>query len=184
MKLFKFDSYKVNISEEALAIKAFRELWNRDKSFDKSQAFLELGYVYFMCDPRSDYMVVADEDERSALIIEQEGLGAKWKPDAKVKQAMEIYLGFKPQSALLLEDIKLAVKKLRETLTSIDLLEKDASGKPVFKANEYANTLERLLKLCSALKEAERQMAMDMAESGRARGGGQKTVFEDELSID
>lgn len=183
MKLFQYDAYKVIISEEAMCVKAFRDIWEADKSVDKGLATQELGYVYFMCDPRSDYMVIADEAERSATIVEQEGLPKKWKPSKLVEKAMEVYRGFKPQSAVLLEDIKAAIDKLRETLKSIDLLEKDATGKPVFKANDYASTLERLLKLCSSLKEAERQMSMDMAEAGRMRGGGEKTVFEDELSI-
>ncbi len=183
MKLFKYDSYKVVISEEALAIKAFRDIWEADGSDDKQLAVQELGYVYFMCDPRSDYMVISDEDERSATIIEQEGLPKRWKPSKLVVKAMELYRGFKPQSALLLDDIRASVDKLRSTLKEMDLMEKDATGKPVFKANDYATTLERLLKLCASLKEAERQMSMDMAEAGRMRGGGQKTVFEDELVI-
>ena len=65
MKLFKYDSYKVVISEEALAIKAFRDIWEADGSEDKRLAVQELGYVYFMCDPRSDYMVISEEGERS-----------------------------------------------------------------------------------------------------------------------
>lgn len=184
MKLFKYDSYKVVISEEALCVKAFRDIWEADKSKDKSLATQELGYVYFMCDPRSDYMVIADEGERSATIVEQEGLPKKWKPSRLVEKAMEVYRMFKPQSAILLEDIRASIDKLRESLKSIDLLEKDTMGKPVFKANDYASTLERLLKLCTSLKETERQMSMDMAEAGRMRGGGEKTVFEDELTID
>lgn len=183
MKLFKYDSYKVVISEEALAIKAFRDIWEADGSEDKRLAVQELGYVYFMCDPRSDYMVISDEGERSDTIIEQEGLPKRWKPSKLVSKAMELYLSFKPQSAMLLDDIRASVDKLRSTLREMDLMEKDAAGKPVFKANDYATTLERLLKLCSSLKEAERQMSMDMAEAGRMRGGGQKTVLEDDLSI-
>lgn len=183
MKLFKYDSYRVVISEEAIAIKAFRDIWEADGSADKHLAVQELGYVYFMCDPRSDYMVISDEDERSATIIEQEGLPKKWKPSKLVEKAMALYRDFKPQSALLLDDIRASVDKLRQTLRDMDLMEKDASGKPVFKANDYASTLERLLKLCTSLKEAERQMSMDMAEVGRMRGGGEKTVFEDDLTI-
>lgn len=181
MRLFKYEGYRVTIAEEAMGIKAFRDIWKADASDDKETALLELAYVYFMCDPRSDYMVIADEDERSERIRTQEGLPAKWKPGKLVKAAMEIYKGFKPASALLLDDIRASVDKLRATLRSMDLEEKDSSGRPVYKATEYAATLERLLKLVGSLKEAERQMTMDMAEAGRVRGGGEKTVFDDDL---
>lgn len=179
MKLFKYDSYKVVISEEAMAIKAFRDIWEADRTPDKTMALQELGYVYFMCDPRSDYMVITDEDERSAAIREQEGLPRGWKPGRRVAAAMALYRGFKPPSAILLEDIRASVDKLRATLKEIDLSATDSSGKPLIKANDYVAALERLMKLYPALKEAERTMSSDMAEAGRMRGGGEKTVFED-----
>ena len=171
MKLFKYDSYKVVISEEAMAIKAFRDIWEADKTVDKTMAVQELGYVYFMCDPRSDYMVISDEAERSAAISEQEGLPDKWKPGKRVEAAMEL--------AILLEDIRASVDKLRATLRDMDLTATDQSGKPLIKANDYVAALERLMKLYPALKDAERAMSTDMAEAGRMRGGGEKTVFED-----
>ena len=179
MKLFKYDSYKVVISEEAMAIKAFRDIWEADKTADKTMAVQELGYVYFMCDPRSDYMVISDEAERSAAIREQEGLPDKWKPGKRVEAAMDLYRSFKPPSAILLEDIRASVDKLRATLRDMDLTATDQSGKPLIKANDYVAALERLMKLYPALKEAERAMSSDMAEAGRMRGGGEKTVFED-----
>lgn len=181
MRLFKYEGYRVAVSEEALAIKAFRDVWEADASESKETAALELAYVYFMCDPRSDYMTVTDEGERSALVARQEGLPAGWRPSRLVKAAMGVYRGFKPASALLLDDIRASVDKLRAALRSMDLDERDASGRPVYKAADYAATLERLLKLTVSLKETERQMAMDMAETGRVRGGGEKTVLEDDL---
>ena len=55
MRLFKYEGYNLNISEEALALKPFRAIWVRDKSASKERAIMELGYCYFMEDPRSDY---------------------------------------------------------------------------------------------------------------------------------
>ena len=52
MKLFTFEGYKLNISEEALCIKAFRELFKRDRSKNKEKAIMELGFIYFYADPR------------------------------------------------------------------------------------------------------------------------------------
>ena len=59
MKLFKYEAYKVTISEEALVLKPFKLIWNRDRSATKNKALTELGYVYFMCDPRSDYQYIS-----------------------------------------------------------------------------------------------------------------------------
>jgi hypothetical protein len=70
MKLFKYENFKLNIAEEAFLLKPFKIIWNRDKTIYKERALAELGYIYFLCDPRSDYMFLTDEEERSAKIIE------------------------------------------------------------------------------------------------------------------
>ena len=45
MKLFRYEGYKLHISEEAFVLKPFKELWNRDKTKNKDKALQELGYV-------------------------------------------------------------------------------------------------------------------------------------------
>ena len=54
IKLFKYEGYKVVISEEAFALKPFRQVWQRDKTVVKDKASMELGFRYVFCDPRGD----------------------------------------------------------------------------------------------------------------------------------
>ena len=68
IKLFSYEGFKVVISEEALLLKPFKTIWNRDKSKDKNRALQELGFIYFFCDPRSDYQYLIDEEEREKSI--------------------------------------------------------------------------------------------------------------------
>ena len=91
MKLFRYEGYKVTISEEAMMLKPFRVIWERDKTKTKQTALLELGYIYFMCDPRSDYMEISDKDDRSKAIIEAEGMD-NWKADRIVRNSIVIIL--------------------------------------------------------------------------------------------
>ena len=63
IKLFKYEGYKLNISEEALLLKPFKEIWQRDKSKNKDKALQELGYVYFISDPRSDYQYLDSNND-------------------------------------------------------------------------------------------------------------------------
>jgi hypothetical protein len=116
MRLFKYEGYKIEISEEALALKAFRQIWNRDRSTNKDKAIMELGYVYFMEDPRSDYQYIIDREERSEEIKKGEGLSDSWKPDKVVQEAMQLYASFKTTSALLLEDTRTLVDNYRKKL--------------------------------------------------------------------
>lgn len=183
MKLFKYEGYKIVISEEAFALKVFRQIWNRDRTASKDKAIMELGYVYFMIDPRSDYQYLVDEDERSKAIIEGEGLPSDWKPDKLVKEAMDFYGKFKPTAALLLEDTRYAVDKLRKLLRDINLEDKDDKGKPVYTLNTITATIKQVPSLAKDLDEAERALASEMRNQGKMRGQGEKTIMEDSLDI-
>lgn len=183
MKLFKYEGYKVVISEEAFALKVFRQIWNRDRSVNKDKAIMELSYVYFMVDPRSDYQYLVDEEERSKAIIEGEGLPSNWKPDKIVAEAMQFYSRFKPTAALLLEDTRVAVEKLRKLLRDIDLQETDDKGRPVYTLNTITATIKQVPSLAKDLDEAERALASEMRNEGKMRGQGEKTIFEDNLDL-
>ena len=183
MKLFKYEGYKVVISEEAFALKVFRQIWNRDRSVNKDKAIMELGYIYFMVDPRSDYQYLVDEDERSKAIIEGEGLPSNWKPDKVITDAMEFYSRFKPTAALLLEDTIYAVDKLRKLLRDINLNQLDDKGKPVYTLNSITATIKQVPSLAKDLDEAEKALASEMRSEGKMRGQGEKTIFEDNLDL-
>lgn len=182
MKLFKYEGYKVTVSEEALLLKPFRAIWDRDKGRKKERALAELGFVYFMEDPRSDYMYIVDEEERAAAVLEGEGLPKSAALDSLVRDARVFYASFKPTAALLLEDTKVAVEKLRALLRDIDLTATDAKGKPIYTLSNVTSTIKQVPVLAKDLDEAEKALASEMRES-KARGSGQKTLLDDSLDI-
>lgn len=177
MKLFKFSGYDIDITEEALLIPAFRKLWDIDKGESKEQARQQLAWVYFMADPRSDYAYIIDEDERSKRIMGD--LGMRWKPTENMKTALEMYKSFKTTSALLLEDTRFAVEKLRKMLRDIDLNAVDKNGKPIYTLNSVTSTIKQIPDLVKALDAAEKAMSLEYRNDVKMRGQGEKTVMED-----
>lgn len=179
IKLFKRDGYEVKVEPEALLLKPFKKIWTRDKSKDKNRAMQELGFIYFVCDPRSDYQYLVDIEVRMEAVKNGEGLPEKWTPDQTVKEAMEFYTSFKPTSSLLLEDTRIAVDKLREYLRDIDLYATDDKGKPVHTLNTVTATIKQIPELIKGLDEAEKAVASDIREMGKARGNHEKAIMED-----
>lgn len=178
MKLFRYEGYKIVISEEAFALKVFRQIWNRDRTASKDKALMELGYVYFMVDPRSDYQYLVDKEERSKAVIEGEGLPANWKPDKLIEEAMTFYDSMKPSAALLLEDTRLMVDKYRRKLRGMDF-----DGLEVKDLKDMGALIKGIPDLVKALDEAEKAVASEMKNSGRMRGQGEKTIMEDSLDV-
>lgn len=183
MKLLKYEGYKVVIEPELLTLKPFRQIWTRDKTVNKDKALAEIAFIYFMTDPRSDYQYLTDEDDRKEAIKEGEGLPPKWEPDKIVQEAMTFYNSFKPTSALLLEDTRYAVDKLRKLLRDIDLTQVDDKGKPVYTLNTITATIKQIPSLVKDLDEAEKALASEMRNAGKMRGQGEKTIFEDDLTL-
>lgn len=177
IKLFKYEGYKIVISEEAFALKPFRQIWQRDKTINKEKAIMELGFIYFFCDPRSDYQFLVDDNERLEAIKEGEGLPTKWEPDKILKEAMDFYMSFKPISALLLEDTRFMVNKYRKRLRS-----QEFDDLEVKELKEVGALIKQIPSLVKDLDEAEKALNSEMRNSGKMRGQGEKTIFEDGLN--
>ncbi len=181
MKLFRYEQYKVTISEEAFAMKPFKQIWNRDKSQSKDRAIAELSYIYFMQDPRSDYQYLVDEDERAKAIIEGEGLPPDWKPDKWVKEALKFYNQFKSTSALLLEDTRFMIDQYRKKLRNMAL--NGFEGLTVKELKDINALIKNIPGLVKDLDEAEKALSSEMRNQGKMRGQGEKTIFEDSLTV-
>ena len=183
LKLFKYEGYKVVISPEAFALEPFRLIWNRDRTVNKDKAIPELGYIYFFYDPRSDYTYITDEKERHETILKDQGFPKNWKPDDLLNKAIQLYVSFKTTSSLLLEDTRCAVDKLRKEIRAINLSEKDSNGKPIYTLQNITGTIKLIPSLSKDLAEAERALNIELVELTRPKGGGEKTLFEDDLGI-
>ena len=178
IKLFKYEGYKIVISEEAFALKPFRQIWQRDKTINKDKAIMELGFIYFFCDPRSDYQYLVDDKERMEAIKDGEGLPPKWTPDRIVTEAMEFYKSFKPISALLLEDTRFMVDKYRKRLKAQEFDELEIKD-----LKEAGTLIKQIPSLVKDLDEAEKALASEIRNAGKMRGSGEKTIFEDDLTL-
>lgn len=176
MRLFKYEGYKLTISEEAMLLKPFKAIWKRDRTQNKEKALMELGYCYFMEDPRSDYQFIVDREDRSAQIKLGEGIPESWNPDEVVIQAMEFYSSFKTTSALLLEDTRVLVDGYRTKLRAIT---SDMSELDVKAVKEIGAIIKQVPSMVKDLDEAERALAKELAQSDKVRGAQEKSMYED-----
>ena len=69
MKLIEFDGMEFKIADEALLIRPIRELFEKDKSKKKEEFWKQISYLWFMCDPRSTYQYLVDEEACAFSIV-------------------------------------------------------------------------------------------------------------------
>lgn len=180
MKLFVYEGYKLEISPEAYAIKAFRDLVKRDKTADKYRAMQELAYIYFMYDPRSDYSYIVEDEERHTLIITQEGLPSGWTPDDKVKAAIEVYKTLtKTSYSELLKGLRVAIDKTKKFFEEMDLTDTDDKGRPKYTINNVVAAAKNIPSLIKEVSAAEKLIIQEIEEAGKMRANKSKKVLED-----
>ena len=189
MKLIDFDGQDFKIADEALLVRPIRDLFRKDKSKSKEEFWKQISYLWFMCDPRSTYMYLVDEKERSREIIKQEGLGDKWSPSPQLKEAMNIYKkNVTTTSSLLLEDMRASIEDVRFILRELGEQAR-RKRKPGEDADDavaldkilpvMTKSIKEIPELARALVEAEKALAKDFATEDNARGNASKAVGED-----
>lgn len=173
MKLFKYEGYEVKVAPEALTLKPFKKLWDRDKSKDKERATMELSFLYFYCDPRSDYQYIVDDEDRMEAVKNGEGFSDDWKPDALLLKAIDFYRTFDTTAAMLLKMASLGVEKMRKLLNELEPTDTKS-------LKDYLTAMKMIPEVASMIQEAEKSLNEEM-EYGEAKGSIEKTLFDDGL---
>lgn len=161
----------LNISPEALMIKEFKAIWNRDRSTKKDKALKELAYIYHSCDYLSIYRNY-HIDTRDAKIKLDLFEDRTWNPDKKVEEAKEKYKSLQTSLSLqLLNDVEMGLTKLRDYFRDPDF-DEDENG--VAAKNFIANvkSMGDMVKSVKTLREeVEKELMDNMQLRGRTEIG-------------
>lgn len=184
MKLVRIINYKLEVEDELLLLKPFKELYKADKTKDKSKFYDFLTLVYYTYDPRSDYNYITNEEERLQEVFESNGI-EQYKFSQKELDCIELYKQLTTTiSSSLLKSTRIAIGKLQQFLETIDMNERDDKGKAVHSISTVTSAVKQIPALVKEIMEAEKMVAKEIEESGRVRGGNnKKSVFEDGISF-
>lgn len=159
-------------------------LHNADRTVNKDKFMNFLSIVYFTYDPRSDYSYIVDDDLRLKEVCDSNGFDIP-KFNKQELECIELYKKLTTTiSAELLRSTKVAVDKVRKFLEDIDLTEVDDKGRLVYPINTVTAAIKQVPQLAKEVREAEKIVAKEIEEQGRARGGNEnKKLFEDGIKL-
>jgi hypothetical protein len=172
--MFEVIDYVVKINPSSLNIPEFKEIWKRDKSRSKNTAYAELSYVYYVCDYKSEYRNYPYEDRIDKVFEDhcRNQIGEDWKPDAKVKAAMEKYEQMQVTPSLrFLSSVEKQLDGISNFLNGT--IADEETIKTIVDSIDKANKI--ILQL-PKLKEAVKK---EVSESTKIRGGGEIGMYED-----
>ena len=178
MQLFEYVNNEVTFSPQALEIKPFRALWDRDKSKDKKTAISELAFIYYYSDYRSIYANITNEDERAVEICKT--CTIKEKPDDLIYKACDFYIERQNTISMeLLRSARKSIKKIEKYFDDVDFTEEDEKGKLKYDITKTANILGNISKITEGLAKLESDVQKEIESSGDMKGSGTKKLFED-----
>ena len=183
MKLFEYKDFKLKIADEALTLKAFKDLHDRDKSKGKEIAFKELAFIYHMCDIKSNFLIINNENERTNEVKLQVDLPDSWTVDDKIKSAMDFYKErtITPIAQMYLHSVKAALDATSYlSEAGVLLRERNDKGAVVTQVSSITSALNSITESMKKLKLAEKEVIKEQKETeGRMKGSQEMGYFED-----
>ena len=177
-KIFDILNGEVIITPEALAIPAFKSIWDADKTKSKGKATDEIRYVAFLCDYSKSPYKDFPEYDKEKIIRQDIFKGTDWQPSELVKSACDSYLKMVETPVIrLLRASKSAVDKLAVYLESVDFDKVDSSGKP-FSPRDVVFNLGNIGNLVKSLNTLEEAARREQQESTKIQGGTEIGYFE------
>lgn len=176
MNVFVYDNVnnRLEINEgEILLVREFKNLFNKDKSKDKSQAFKELTYIYLALDWKSPYSQYT-ELERHEEALRDSGLTEEEFNNPVFREACRKYRALQDsnKSIKMLNAAKTAVDRFIDYFEVIvDLNERDQNGKPIFSAEKVMKEVSNLTKVHQELIDLENAVKKELVEQSTLRAG-------------
>ena len=182
--IFQYDNMHNRVElnmPEILLVKEFSELVKCERNICKEdpkgikglRAFREFTYIWLALDwksPYSDY----PEQERHKEALNDSGLTEEEFNNPEFRAACRKYrqLQESNRSIKMLQAAQNTVDNFIDYFnTVVDLSERDANGKPVFKTKDIISEISSLSKVHEELKILEGQVKKEMMETSSIRGG-------------
>ena len=179
MNVFVYDNVnnRLEINEgEILLVKEFKDLFDKDKSKDKRQAFKELTYIYLAIDWKSPYNQYS-ELEKHEEALRDSGLTEEEFNNPVFRAACRKYRALQDsnKSIKMLNAAKAAVDRFIDYFEVIvDLNERDPQGKPVFSAKKVMEEVSSLNKVHQELIDLENAVKKELTEKSTLRAGAEE----------
>jgi hypothetical protein len=173
--LIELSNNVLSILPEALMIREFKTLWNRDKNKTKDKALKDLAYIYYSTDFQSIYRNYHPDTRESKIRLDI--YGDRDHPiDMAIVEAQNKYKELQTTLSMeLLSDAEVGIDKLRIYFQNVDFAA-DEEGKA---AKNFIANVKQLGELVKGLKLLREEVEKELSDQMQLRGGS--TIGKREL---
>lgn len=180
MRLFELSGNFPTVTAECLMIPPFKEIWERDKTKEKTKAYGELHYIYFSADFKSVYLAF-DKTTREERLVDDFIKIKGWKPDQLVLEGIKKYKDFQNTPTMrFLQANQDAMESLTEYYSNIDWDELDATGKKAkYDITKVSGSVKQAGDIINNIEKLKEKVAKEQnLGKNQARGGGSGGLLE------
>lgn len=180
INIFEIQGENLVPTPSVLAISFFKDIWERDKTKKKVRAMKEFRYIYLMLHPKSIFIGYT-EDERGPKVAKNVFENEEWKPDRKVKKAMDFFKTEREKASPtfdLWESTMVAARSLGKFLRGIDFNERDENGRLIHSVSQVTKAMREADDMASTIASLYEKVTTEQYDSAKARAGRDINQFE------
>jgi len=166
--LFQIEDGVVVPTVEALLIKPFCTIWERDLTEHKTVAKLEFSFIEFMTSKKASnpYKGYDDTVRAKHILIAVPGYDDQWKPDDLVTSGMDFITNLQKNASPTYNFYTSAFKaarKLQDFFNTFDINETNVrSGNPIWKPADITRPLKETPEILDTMRKLEKKVEEDV----------------------
>jgi hypothetical protein len=167
-------SREVHPTPEALTLKAFKDLWSKDKTKTKEKALTDLAYIYHLMDPRSPFSQYP-KSERLGKVKEIVCGDMNYKESKEVKACIEVYKEL--EESIEIKLFNAAIEAAALLITYIENFNvEDAEGKDI---KDMVSVIEKIPKVVVNIKDLRDKVAAGESITSKMKGNITVSKYEE-----
>jgi len=178
--LLEIKDNRIVFAPQALSLKPFRALWDRDDTINKDRATKELCFIYYYSHFKSEFSDLLDDQERKEAILE---VIPEVVVDELVLDACDFFEERQSTTNLqMLKSAKKAANKIKDYYDNVDLEKLDTkTNKPVWDVTKLQNSIRDLANTIKGLNDLEAEVKKEIENKSNMKGSRSKKLLEDGL---
>lgn len=180
--LFKVENSVAKPNVETLLVSPFQDIWERDKSKDKSRATKEFTFIEFMTSKKKTNPYAGYDEDKRYEKLKELLFPVDWQPDLLIEQAMAKVVEFQQEASQTYQyyiSASKAAEKMRTFFNTFDINERnERTGNPVYKPADITRALNDTDKVLQNLNSMKDKVEQELFEMTKSRNNRQINPFE------
>jgi hypothetical protein len=184
MDIFKIENKIVQPTTEVLLISPFKEIWEQDKTKNKTEALQHFAYIEFLCSPKKSnpYFGYTTKEIRDVKIKMDVYKDKDYILPKLVEEGIEKYKEFLNNASFnysYFMSARGAAEKIKNFFDTFNMNERNKSGVPIYKPREITSAIIDSEATLQKLESLQKKIEQELLEQTKNKRNKEINYFEE-----